>query len=94
MDTNKEKQEISVIGRLFSIEALLVLMGIAMLVSGVVTGQVMQLFWGGIIVVGSVVLHFVRKKDWKKHWEEQEQMRQFYEQKQREMKEKNDAGKG
>lgn len=93
MDKDKEKQEISVIGRLFSIEALLLLMGIASLVSGIVTGEVIQLFWGGLIIAGSVILYFVKKKDWKKHWEEQEQFKQLYEQKMRERKEKNGTGK-
>jgi hypothetical protein len=93
MDKDKEKQEISVIGRLLSIETLLFLMGIASLVSGIKTGEEMQLFWGGLILTGSVVLHFVRKKDWKKHWEEQEQFKQLYEQRERERKEKDAAGK-
>jgi len=78
MDINKEKQELSVIGRLFSIEALLVIMGIVCLGSGIVTGEVMQLFWGVMIIGGSVVLYFVKRKDWKKHWEEQERMQQAY----------------
>jgi hypothetical protein len=93
MDKDKEKQEISVIGRLLSIETLLFLMGIASLVSGIVTGASIQLFWGGLILTGSVALHFVRKKDWKKHWEEQEQFKQLYEQRERERKEKDAAGK-
>ncbi len=85
----KENQEISVIGRLLSIEALLVVMGIACLVSGIVTGEAMQLFWGVMIIGGSVVLYFVKKKDWKKHWEEQERMQQVYlEMKKREQEQK------
>ncbi len=72
MDNGKAKQEISVIGRLFSLEALLLLMGVFSLVSGIVTGESTQIFYGLVIVVGSVVLFFVRKKDWKKHWEDME----------------------
>ncbi len=72
MDSGKAKQEISVIGRLFSMEALLVLMGLISLVSGIVTGQATQIFFGVVILVGSVALYFVRKKDWKKHWEDME----------------------
>jgi flagellar biosynthesis component FlhA len=87
MSGNKENQEISVLGRLFSLEMFLFLMGIVCLVSGIITGEPMQLFWGVMISAGSVILHFVRKKDWKKHWEEQEQMRQLYEQRERERKE-------
>jgi len=75
---NREKQEASIIGRLFSIEALLIVMGLACLVSGFATGETMQLFWGVMIIGGSVVLYFVKKKDWKKHWEEQERVQQVY----------------
>ena len=72
MSGKKENQEISVLGRLFSLEMFLFLMGIVCLVSGIVTQEPLQLFWGVMISVGSVALHFVRKKDWKKHWEEME----------------------
>jgi hypothetical protein len=81
MDRDKERQEISVIGRLFTVEALLALMGIASFVSGIITGQLTQLFWGVMIVGGAIGLHFVRKKDWKKHWEEQEKFQQAYQEK-------------
>lgn len=89
----KEKQEISLIGRLISIEALLVLMGVVSLGYGIAKGAVMNIFWGAVILVGSVVLSFVRKKDWKKHWEEQEAMRRAYEERQKERKEREDAGR-
>ncbi len=72
MDKDKERQEASIIGRILSIEALLLLMGIFSLVSGIITGELIQLFWGGMIITGSILLHFIKKKDWKKHWEEQE----------------------
>ena len=77
MDSNKEKQEISLIGRLFSMEVLLILMGILSLIAGIVRKDVMPVFWGVMIIGGSIALHFVRKKDWKKHWEEQERERQL-----------------
>jgi hypothetical protein len=99
MDKEKEKQEISLIGRLFSMEVLLILMGILSLIAGIVRKDVMPVFWGLMIIGGSIALHFVRKKDWKKHWEEQERERQFYEElarakKEREKeKEKGDGGK-
>ena len=94
----KEKQEISLIGRLLSMEALLILMGIVSLVYGIVKAQVMSIFWGVMILVGAVVLSFVRKKDWKKHWEEMEGAQRRYEarmkaQAQEQQKEKDDAGK-
>lgn len=95
MDKDKQKQEVSLIGRLFSMEALLLFMGIFSLVSGIRTGQTTQIFWGVMILVGATVLHFVRKKDWTKHWEEQERLKILYEMKERERKkgESKDAGK-
>jgi hypothetical protein len=88
MDSNKEKQEISIIGRLFSMEVLLIVMGLLSLIAGIVRKDVMPVFWGVMIIGGSIVLHFVRKKDWKKHWEEQEAERQFYEELARAKKER------
>ena len=84
---DKEKQEISVLGRLFSMEALLLLMGCISLASGFYTGEPTQYFWGGMIITGAVALHFVRKKDWKKHWEEQEREKQAYLERERRRKE-------
>ena len=84
---DKEKQEISLIGRLFSMEALLLLMGLFSLASGIYTGTLTQLFWGVMIIVGSVILHFVRKKDWKQHWEEEEARRQALQERQQREKE-------
>jgi hypothetical protein len=36
----------------------------------------MSIFFGVFILCGAVALYFVKKKDWKKHWEEQEAIRQ------------------
>ncbi len=89
MDKDKEKQEISVIGRLLSMEAILILAGIFFIVTGIIRQDVMALFWGVMIIGGSVALYFVKKKDWKKHWEEQELMQQAYlERKKREQEKK------
>jgi amino acid permease len=88
----KDKQEISLIGRIFCLEAVILLMGIASLVSWFYTKELTQLFWGIMITTGAVILHFVRKKDWKKHWEEQEKMKQVYEELERRKKEKSDDG--
>lgn len=77
--SDKGKQEISVLGRLFSMEFLLLLMGLFSLGSGVVYHKPTQIFWGVTIGGGAVILFFVRKKDWKKHWEDQERMRVAYE---------------
>jgi len=76
MSNEKAKQEISLVGRLFSMEALLLLMGLFSLGSGIYTGELTQLFWGVMISGGAILLHFVRKKDWTKHWEEEELMKQ------------------
>ena len=88
---DKEKQEISIIGRLLSIEALLLLMGCISLGSGFYTGELTQYFWGVLIIGGSIALHFVRKKDWKKHWEEQDRLRQAYLERERQRKEGRDG---
>jgi hypothetical protein len=53
-------------------ETMIFLVGFFLIGSGIYTGEEMQYFFGGVIVCGSIALHFVRKKDWKKHWEEQE----------------------
>lgn len=84
----KEKQEISLIGRLLSMETVLVLMGLFSLGSGIVTHEPVQLFWGVMIVGGGVVLYFVRKKDWKKHWEEADRMRELEERRRQEKEKK------
>jgi hypothetical protein len=72
MDTNKQRQESSLIGRILSIEALLLLMGVASLIYGIVNNAVMNIFWGVVIVPGVFLLLKVRRKDWKKHWEDLE----------------------
>jgi hypothetical protein len=74
MDKDKQRQEISLIGRILSIEALLLLMGIASLIYGITTAQdpTMNIFWGLVIIPGVFILIKVRKTDWKKHWEDME----------------------
>ncbi|BDV44062.1 hypothetical protein GURASL_29850 [Geotalea uraniireducens] len=71
---DKEKQEISLIGRLLSLEALIVVMGIISLGYGIYNRALVNIFWGVLILIGAVVLGFVRKKDWKQHWAEQEEL--------------------
>jgi len=71
-NANKERQEVSLIGRILSMEALLFLMGCVSLVYGIADGKMTSVFWGVIILCGVIVLIMVRKKDWKKHWEELE----------------------
>jgi hypothetical protein len=89
----KETQEASLIGRIFCMEALILLMGIISLGSGIYTGEAAQLFWGVTIIAGAVLLRFVRKKDWKKHWEDQEKMRLIHEELKKRKKEGEDAKK-
>jgi len=91
---DKEKQEISLVGRLLSIEGLIIVMGLVSLGYGIVNGTMVNVFWGMIILAGAVALHFVRKKDWKAHWEEQERMQQAYLEKKQREKERRDADKG
>jgi hypothetical protein len=76
MSNDKEKQEISVLGRLLSMEALIFLMGLVSLGYGFTRGTGINVFFGLFIVAGSVALYFVKKKDWAKHWEEQEAIKQ------------------
>jgi len=71
-DQSKERQEASLIGRILSMEALLLLMGVASLVYGIVNSTETSILWGVIIIPGVFILIKVRRKDWKKHWEEME----------------------
>lgn len=75
MSQNEEKvrQEASLIGKILSMEALILAGGCLMLWYGFTedTGG-LGIFWGVIILVGFVILQLVRKKDWKKHFEEME----------------------
>lgn len=71
-DTQKEIQKASLIGRILSMEAFLLLMGIATLTYGIANDMTMSIFWGCVIIPGVFVLHHVRKTDWTKHWQEME----------------------
>ena len=71
-DTQKEIQKASLIGRILSMEAFLLLMGIALLVYGISNGATMIIFWACVIIPGVFVLYTVRKRDWTKHWQEME----------------------
>ena len=90
MESDKEKKEKSGISPM---EIMLFLAGIFFLVTGCVRHDELPIFWGVLIITGSVVLHFVKKKDWKKHWEEQERRKLVYEEMERLKKEKNGKGK-
>ena len=71
-DGQNEIQKASLIGRILSMEAFLLVMGIASLVFGIVNNMTMNIFWGCVIIPGVFVLHQVRKRDWTKHWQEME----------------------
>lgn len=71
-DGQKQIQKASLIGRILSMEAFLLTMGIASLVFGIMNDLSMNIFWGCVIIPGVFVLHKVRKKDWNKHWQEME----------------------
>lgn len=72
MDKDKQRQEVSLIGRILSIEMLLLVMGVASLIYGIVNDQLINIFWGVVIIPGVFILIKVRKKDWTKHWQEME----------------------
>lgn len=71
-DTQKEIQKASLIGRILSMEAFLLLMGIALLVYGISNEATMIIFWGCVIIPGVFILNHVRKTDWTKHWQDME----------------------
>ncbi len=66
MDKDKEKEEISLIGRLFSLEALLILMGLLTLLSGLIYMQWVRVILGLVILSACILLLFMRKKIWNK----------------------------
>jgi len=76
---DNEKQKKSFAQKILSMETMILLVGLFILGSGIYRSEPMQYFFGGMIISGSIALHFVRKKDWKKHWEEQEAMQRRYE---------------
>lgn len=65
MDNDKQRQEISVIGRLFSLEALLAVMGLLSLVSGFMTGDPLRLGIG-LSIICAIILLIVRRRSIRK----------------------------
>jgi inner membrane protein involved in colicin E2 resistance len=74
-DDAKERQESSLIGRLFSLEVALFLMGVASLIYGLMNHIESNIFFGILIIPGVFILHKVKKKDWKAHWAELEEQK-------------------
>jgi len=62
MDRDKQKQEISLIGRLLSLEALLVIMGLLSLVSGIITRDLLRFSFGVIILGGAALAVVLRRR--------------------------------
>lgn len=70
----------SIASLIFSAPFLLGLVGVGCMIYGVVDGfKVMQFFFGVCIVLGSVALHFIRRKDWDAHWAEMDKVREAHE---------------
>jgi hypothetical protein len=62
MTSEKEHQEICVVGRLFSLEALLVIMGAASLLYGLFTGRLASVgLGGGVLGAAYLLLRLCRK---------------------------------
>lgn len=62
MDHDKERQEITVIGRLLSMEALLVIMGILSLVSGLLAHDPLRLLLGFVILALLALYIILRRR--------------------------------
>ncbi len=60
MDSNKQLQEASLIGRFLSMEVLLMLMGVASLIYGIIKGEPLNIFCGLVII--PVVLLLVKAR--------------------------------
>ncbi|WP_281185046.1 hypothetical protein [Trichlorobacter lovleyi] len=71
----KELQEASLVGRIFSLEVALFLMGVASLIYGLMNHIESNIFFGILIIPGVFILHKVKKKDWKAHWAELEEQK-------------------
>jgi len=74
-NSGKERQEISLVGRILSLETMLFMMGVASLVYGIVNGVETSILWGIVIIPGVFILMKVRKKDWQKHWQDLEEQK-------------------
>ncbi len=71
-ETHDETKKTPLIGRILSMEAFLLLMGLSLLTYGIANDATMIIFWGCVVIPGVFVLHKVRKTDWTKHWQDME----------------------
>jgi len=62
MDHEKERQEITLIGRILSLEALLVLMGFLSLVSGITAHDALRLLLGLLILAVLALFIILRRR--------------------------------
>jgi hypothetical protein len=62
MDLDKQRQEVSLIGRILSMEALLLLMGLASLLYGISTARLTNILLGVVIIPGVLLMMKVRRK--------------------------------
>lgn len=85
-DGAKERQETSLIGRIFSLEAALMLMGFVSLIYGLIKGIQVNIFFGAMIIPGVFLLRMVKKKDWKAHWAEMEEHQRLLQEREEERK--------
>ena len=95
MEAKDKAPEKSLLRQIFQTETAIFLVGIGCMVYGVVDGiRVMPLFFGLCIVGGSVMLHFVRKKDWDAHWSDMDRIRKEHELRMAEEQEREKEKKG
>ena len=60
------------LARIISLEGAMAAFGLYSLVTGLMDGQDLQIFWGVMILAGLGILIAVRRRDWQKHWQEME----------------------
>ena len=77
MPSVSEKPKKSLLARMISMEGAMAAFGLYSLVSGLVITTdkeeaTTQIFWGIMILFGLCLLVAVRRRDWKRHWEEME----------------------
>ena len=62
MDENKQRQEVSLIGRMLSMEVLLFVMGVASLSYGLLQGTMMNVILGIVIFAAIALLFLLNRK--------------------------------
>lgn len=95
MQPQQSPQKKSLVSTIFSAPTLIGLVGIGCMTYGLANGiNVMPLFFGICIVLGAVLLHFVRKKDWDAHWAEMDRIKQEHERRMAEVEAEDREKKG